>query len=563
MPSVGTAAFASPEIESELERSLEPLEPEPEPVAQPEPMVGISRPASPAVARLESHVPSGRELGVSRPASPGREPQLLPLDEIGRQNATKAAAVAAQEAEEEARKAARRAEIDAKYTPGGTQAESHALGPGYDESAGGASGMGARSMESLFDVEVKGGRKAEVQKQDPRVHTRIISDEELAQMLESGAPPRAVKASLKKRTEKGGLLGKAGLRNVESTGMPQQLVTVAMATKTAPIVLPIGWALYGFGTSEDLNIHNDPRDHLFGMSFGPKPTIDIPDAPRISGGLAMYRCSGCTRYLQAAEFQSECVFHPGSFTGEYGSVKARTRVWSCCKDSDENHPGCRRRQNHTEDVEFSRICRSLGQQIPAHALQAQADELRAKFPGAYGDGSLAVEVRVQGGDSINLQVLAPPQPSIAAVKTLLHAKVTTWHPERTVLSTRLGGEPLEDRSALTLAEGLAATGFACTGGCTRAVVLYARPQTAVKASDTASPEQQQQKLESDRAELHERKKWKKVPIRRGDSLQKLSLKYNLPVALIKSSNNIIGAEIEAWRDELWLPPSAAEGQKLR
>ena len=66
--------------------------------------------------------------------------------------------------------------------------------------------------------------------------------------------------------------------------------------------------------------------------------------------------------------------------------------------------------------------------MPSSALQAQARELRLKFPGAYSDagGFLAVEIRMKGGaQSINLQVLAPPQPSIAAVKTLLHAKDPT------------------------------------------------------------------------------------------------------------------------------------------
>ena len=175
-----------------------------------------------------------------------------------------------------------------------------------------------------------------------------------------------------------------------------------------------------------------------------------------------------------------------------------------------------------------------------------------------GNGNLAVEVRRKGGDSIFLQVLAPPQPSIAAVKTLLRAKDPTISVEKTILSTSQGGEPLDDRSALTRAKGLAATGFACVDGCSRALVLYSRTDGA---SDQGSSDQQQ--LQHDRQEVQERKRWKKVPIRRGDSLQKLSLKYNLPVSLIKSSNNIVGAEIEAWRDELWLPPSAVEGQKLK
>ncbi len=169
-----------------------------------------------------------------------------------------------------------------------------------------------------------------------------------------------------------------------------------------------------------------------------------------------------------------------------------------------------------------------------------------------------MEVRRKGGDSISLQVLAPPQPSIAAVKTLLQAKDRMFSVDKTILSTSEGGEALDDRSPLTVAKGLVATGFACVDGCSRALVLYSRRDGA---SDQGKGDHQQQ--QQDRLEVQERKRWKKVPIRRGDSLQKLSLKYNLPVALIKSSNNIIGAEIEAWRDELWLPPSAVEGQKLR
>ena len=54
-----------------------------------------------------------------------------------------------------------------------------------------------------------------------------------------------------------------------------------------------------------------------------------------------------------------------------------------------------------------------------------------------------------------------------------------------------------------------------------------------------------------------------MPIRRGDSLQKLSLKYDRTVAAIKAANNIVGNEVEAWRDDLWLPPAAVEGQKLK
>ena len=232
---------------SELESSVEPEAYAPDPLDAP----AAARP--PQQPELEPE-PERFEEGV---------PLVPELDAVGQVNAARAAAEAAAQAEEDAKKAARRAEMDAKYTPGGTKSEANALGPGYDESTGGASGggMGARTVESLFDAEIKGASRTDVHRQDPRVQTRIISDAELAAMIESGTPPKAVKSSLKKRKEKGGLLGKAGLRDVESTGMPQELMTFAIATKTAPVILPIGWVLYGFGTFSLLFI-NEPYQFI-------------------------------------------------------------------------------------------------------------------------------------------------------------------------------------------------------------------------------------------------------------------------------------------------------------
>ena len=115
----------------------------------------------------------------------------------------------------------------------------------------GGTAAGPSHAEMLFDHEVKGRDKVDglnADRQDPRVRTRVISDQELAEMVEKGTVPQAVKSSLKKRTEKGGLLGKAGLRGVESEGMPDALVGFAMATHTAPVVIPVGMMLYGTGS---------------------------------------------------------------------------------------------------------------------------------------------------------------------------------------------------------------------------------------------------------------------------------------------------------------------------
>ena len=93
--------------------------------------------------------------------------------------------------------------------------------------------LSGRAIGTTFDVDVKGSDKVEIAEQDPRVRTRLISDEQLANMQATGKVPPQVKSSQKKRTEKGGLLGKLGLRSVESTGMPDAYVK-AMVSRALP-----------------------------------------------------------------------------------------------------------------------------------------------------------------------------------------------------------------------------------------------------------------------------------------------------------------------------------------
>ena len=418
----------------------------------------------------------------------------------------------------------------------------------------GGTTAGPSHAEMLFEHEVKGRDKVDglnADRQDPRVRTRVISDQELAEMVEKGTVPQAVKSSLKKRTEKGGLLGKAGLRGVESEGMPDALVGFAMATHTAPVVIPVGMMLYGTGSK----VQEKPIPSWMGGPANPEP-LRLPDAAPATGNLSLYRCTCCDRYLTKAEFATECTFHPGN----YVNMGHCRWMYKCCNAIDPKHPGCRTKTTHTEDLKFSEVIRSMGMEIPPLQLHDEAQKLRQRFPGAYADSYLAVEVRVRGGkESINLQVLAPPQPSIAAVKTLLHAQDKRFVPGKTELVTALGGEILMDDSALISAKGLQANGVATTGGCTRALVLYT-VQEAAQMEEGGAPDGES---EAARDLAKEKQGWKKVPIRRGDSLQKLSLKYDRTVAAIKAANNIVGNEVEAWRDDLWLPPAAVEGQKLK
>ena len=407
-------------------------------------------------------------------------------------------------------------------------------------------------VESRFEVDAAHSENLRRDTQDPRVRTRVVTDADLAAMIATGKPPQAVKSSLKRRTDKGGLLGKAGLRGVDSTGMPAGMVNFAIATHTAPVVMPVGMMLYGAGSK--VETENDPMASQFGLPHSglPGPEVrQMPDAPPATGNLSLYRCSCCCQYVTKAEFGVECTFH----TGRYKHHGHSHFSWSCCGALDEKHPGCKKKTTHTEDVKFSEVVRSIGSEIGEEQLQAQAHWMRKRFPGAYADGHLAVEVKLKGGagESILLRVLAPPQPSIGAVKTLLQAADSRFVAAKTELATSASGDPLLDNSALTTAPGLLASGVAVSGGCTRALILYTLQHTA-QMSQAVGAQGQQPKS------LTDREGWVKVPLRWGDSLQKLSLKYDLPVAVIKSANNIVGSEIEGWRDELWLPPSAELGQ---
>lgn len=410
-----------------------------------------------------------------------------------------------------------------------------------------------RPVESLFDVEVKGASKIKAEEQDPRVRTRVITDAELHELHMSGKAPPAVLSSQKKRNQKGGLLGKAGLRGVESTGMPKQLVDFAMATQTAPVVIPVGMLLYGAGSK--VETENDPMARQFGFPHSGIPDAglkQLPDAPPVCGNLSLYRCASCRDYLTKAEFACECVFHPGRYVHKGHSHWA----WTCCRSVDQACRGCHKRSTHTEDRHFSDVVRSLGCELSELEMHRQSEQLRQRWPTSYGEGRLAVEVRINGGrETVNLKVLAPPQPSIAAVKTLLQQADQRFPSASTELATTLGGPALRDSSALVHAEGLQSNGFAASDGCTSALVLYTLQTPAQLGPGGAA--------ESEQTVDEDRSTWKRVPLRPGDSLQKLSIKYNLPVATIKSANNIIGAEVEAWRDELWLPPRAEPGQRFQ
>jgi hypothetical protein len=211
-------------------------------------------------------------------------------------------------------------------------------------------------------------------------------------------------------------------------------------------------------------------------------------------------------------------------------------------------PPCAKRPTHTEDVTFTQLARQLGCEMSESQRAARVEALKEQFGTAFDGNAIRVAVQKQSATVVIL-VPAPPLPTIGAVKAILRSD----HPHFAGRHVQLGAAPVrplhpvvpfddslplgqlrpfEKRKKLhpaQLTEDGALSIFVLESN-----IRDERSGTAARGSD-----------------------WVKVPLHPGDSLAKLSLLHNLDVATLKAANNIIGSEIEGWRDDLWLPPLAA------
>ena len=266
-----------------------------------------------------------------------------------------------------------------------------------------------------------------------------------------------------------------------------------------------------------------------------------------SGVLSLYRCRYCNGYVSRNEFDTTCRYHPGRFVGRGGPL-APPRHWSCCKGTTPDSPPCAKRPTHTEDVTFTQLARQLGCEMSESQRAARVEALKEQFGTAFDGNAIRVAVQKQSATVVIL-VPAPPLPTIGAVKAILRSD----HPHFAGRHVQLGAAPVrplhpvvpfddslplgqlrpfEKRKKLhpaQLTEDGALSIFVLESN-----IRDERSGTAARGSD-----------------------WVKVPLHPGDSLAKLSLLHNLDVATLKAANNIIGSEIEGWRDDLWLPPLAA------
>ena len=267
------------------------------------------------------------------------------------------------------------------------------------------------------------------------------------------------------------------------------------------------------------------------------------DGSAASGNLPLFRCTCCDKYMTPAEFVTECVYHPGRYT------RGKWCRWECCKATGQDAEGCCRKPTHTEDHAFSELTRSLGCE-PSHAEHAKQKRSLAKIFGAAFDGR-SIHVRVCHNDSsVVVAVPAPPVPDIASLKTILRSQypelfggTSGFELGTTAVEPLTPVEPLPDSTLLTrLPSANCVPTQELTGGVAADVVV-----AAIKLFALVPPRKK-------RGTPARGADWVLVSLRLGDTLSKLALQHNLDVSTIKAANGIVGSTIEAWRDELWLPP---------
>lgn len=268
---------------------------------------------------------------------------------------------------------------------------------------------------------------------------------------------------------------------------------------------------------------------------------------RTSGVISLYRCRCCNGYVNRAEFDTTCRYHPGRFVGRGGPL-APPRHWSCCQGTTPDAPPCAKRPTHTEDTTFTDLARQLGCEMTEAQRASRVESLKEQFGSAFDGRAIRVAVQKSSG-TVVIRVPAPPTPTIAHVKAILRSD----HPHFAGRHVQLGAAPVrplhpvvpfddslplgqmrpfEKRKTLhpaQLTEDGALSIFVLESN-----IRDEKSGTAARGSD-----------------------WVKVPLHPGDSLAKLSLIHNLDVATLKAANSIIGSEIEGWRDEIWLPPLAS------
>ena len=265
-----------------------------------------------------------------------------------------------------------------------------------------------------------------------------------------------------------------------------------------------------------------------------------------SGVLPLYRCRFCNGYVSRNEFDTTCRYHPGRFVGRGGPL-APPRHWSCCHGTTPDAPPCTKRPAHTEDTTFSHLARQLGCEMTEAQRVARVEKLKEQFGTAFEGHAIRVAVQ-KSSATVVIRVPAPPTPTIAHVKAILRSD----HPHFAGRNVQLGAAPVRPLHPVLPFEDSLPLGQ--LRRCENRDALHAAQLTEDGALSIFVLES---KTRDEKAGTAARgSDWVKVPIHPGDSLAKLALLHNLDVATLKAANNIIGSEIEPWKDEIWLPPLA-------
>ena len=255
-----------------------------------------------------------------------------------------------------------------------------------------------------------------------------------------------------------------------------------------------------------------------------------------SGNLPLFRCTKCESYVSGIEFQQACVHHTARYT------PGKWCRWECCKATGHDAPGCCRLPAHTEDLAFSNLTRSLGCEPSPADLQRQRASLFEFFGEAFDGNCIRVRLRKEGS-TVLVDVPAPPVPDIAGVK----AVVLSLHPHWAGRTIQIGTAPVQPLTPVEpLHDSLPLTRLPSSAR----LPAQRKGEEAAITLFVLSPPRHKRGTPARGAD------WVLVPVRVGDTLAKFALQHNLDTATIKSANGIVSSDIEAWRDELWLPPLA-------
>jgi len=90
----------------------------------------------------------------------------------------------------------------------------------------------------------------------------------------------------------------------------------------------------------------------------PQPSNSSQTPSGTSEGESLCKCTRCKKYIKRDDLKTACRYHSGKYTGPsipLGMNIGVTSIWTCCRSSDPEAPGCVHKPEHQEDANTSYI----------------------------------------------------------------------------------------------------------------------------------------------------------------------------------------------------------------